>query len=97
MAFYGVWRLSTDARALVRRATDAKAPLRSNRMGTSRGGVPSYLGTILRRVLALGALIVLGLGLAAVQLVPLYELAAGSFRQGAQDYTTIVGYAYPAR
>ena len=87
MAFYMVWRLSTGTtdRALVRRATADKRSRTAS------------LAASLRRVLALGALLVLGLGLAAVQLVPLYELAARSFRQGAQDYNTIVGYAYPAR
>lgn len=43
------------------------------------------------------AFVVLGIALAAVQLIPLYELVWRSFRQGSQSYETIVGYAYPIR
>ena len=46
---------------------------------------------------ALALMVTLGMGLAAVQLAPLYELVSQSFRQGSQSYQTIVGYAFPVR
>ncbi len=68
------------------------APLLVRQRGWSEGRSHSF-----KTLLLLAALVVLGVSLAAVQLVPLYELVSKSFRQGAQDYNTIVGYAYPIR
>jgi O-antigen/teichoic acid export membrane protein len=45
----------------------------------------------------LGAMLALGLGLGAVQLVPLYEFVTQSFREGSATYQQIVGWAYPPR
>ena len=39
----------------------------------------------------------LGLGLGAVQWVPLYELVSRSFREGSASYQDVVGWAYPTR
>ena len=43
------------------------------------------------------ALVGLGMGLGAVQTIPLYELVSHSFREGAVSYQQIVGWAYPIR
>ena len=43
------------------------------------------------------ALVGLGMGLGAVQYIPLYELVSRSFREGAVTYQQIVGWAYPLR
>ena len=40
---------------------------------------------------------VLGLALGAVQLVPLYELVKGGFRQGSASLAQIRGWAWPSR
>jgi hypothetical protein len=40
---------------------------------------------------------VTGLLLAAVQLIPLYELVSRNFRQGSVGYAEVVGWAWPAR
>ncbi len=47
----------------------------------------------------LGLLLMAGLGLAlgAIQLIPLYEVVQGSFRQGAVTLTDVLGWAYPKR
>lgn len=50
-----------------------------------------------RAVLWLGGLAVLGIGLGAVQWIPLYELVRQNFRQGAASYQQVVGWAYPWR
>jgi len=47
--------------------------------------------------LAVGLLLVLGFGLAAVQMLPLYELATENFRQETATYSQIIGWAYPLR
>lgn len=54
-----------------------------------------------RQVLTLGAgflaMLALGGGLGAVQLLPLYELVRFNFRQASADYSQIISYAYPLR
>jgi len=45
----------------------------------------------------LAAMVILGLGLGAVQLIPFYELVRENFRQGSVTYRQVVGWAYPAR
>jgi len=42
-------------------------------------------------------MIILGLGLGAVQLIPLYELVRTSFRQDSATYQQVIEWAYPAR
>lgn len=54
-------------------------------------------GRIGRRVGWLIVLVGLGLALAAVQIIPSYELASNSFRQGAASYDEVIGWAFPAR
>jgi O-antigen/teichoic acid export membrane protein len=48
---------------------------------------------------ALGIILIVGLGLAlgAVQLLPTYEVASDSFRQGAVTLREVLGWAYPKR
>ncbi len=50
-----------------------------------------------RAVAWLAALAALGIGLGAVQWIPLYELVRQNFRQGAASYQQVVGWAYPWR
>lgn len=52
---------------------------------------------VLSPALALLALAGLGLGLGAVQLIPLYEVVQGSFRQGSATLQEVLGWAYPQR
>ena len=55
------------------------------------------IGKVGRVVFWLAVMVVLGLALGAVQLIPLYELVSGSFRQGSASYQQVVGWAYPLR
>jgi O-antigen/teichoic acid export membrane protein len=54
-----------------------------------------------RPALRLGAwlavMLALGLGLGAVQLIPMFELVTQNFRQGSVTYADVVGWAYPTR
>jgi O-antigen/teichoic acid export membrane protein len=43
------------------------------------------------------AMVLLGLGLGAIQLVPLYEVASRNFRVGSVTYADVTGWALPAR
>ncbi len=54
-------------------------------------------GPFARRALAMLAVPIVGLALGAVQFLPLYELASGSFRDGRATYEQIVGWAWPIR
>ncbi|MBN1246828.1 MAG: oligosaccharide flippase family protein [Anaerolineae bacterium] len=47
--------------------------------------------------LGIALMLSLGLVLGAVQLVPFYEVAQGSFRQGAVTLQDVLGWAYPKR
>ncbi len=60
-------------------------------------GPARALGIVLRRGAAMLTLVALGLALAGVQFVPLYELANQSFRTGRATYAEIVSWAYPLR
>ncbi len=51
----------------------------------------------LRLGLWLALMVGLGLGLGSIQLIPLYELVTGSFREGSVTYSDVVGWAYPTR
>jgi O-antigen/teichoic acid export membrane protein len=54
-------------------------------------------GPTLRLAVWLLAMVGLGMGLGAVQLAPLYEVASRNFRVGSVDYSDVVGWALPAR
>jgi len=47
--------------------------------------------------LAVALLIGLGIALAAIQLIPLYEVVTQNFRQDSATYRQIIGWAYPFR
>ena len=53
----------------------------------------------LRGLLRAGAvmlgIVVLGLALAAIQIIPLFELVRSNFREGSVSYTDVAGWALP--
>ncbi|MBI5879921.1 MAG: flippase [Chloroflexi bacterium] len=65
--------------------------------GANAGAWRARAAWLLRAGLPLIALVALGTALAALQIVPLFELVSHSAREGSQPYTTIAGYAYPVR
>jgi O-antigen/teichoic acid export membrane protein len=52
---------------------------------------------VFRLAFWLVVMVVLGLGLGAVQFIPLYEVARLNFRQGSVPYTQVVSWAFPPR
>ncbi len=82
---YGAWRLLAEFR---------RAPT------TADNGSVTPLDRVRRlagRAAALLALAGAGLGLGAVQLIPLYELVRNNFRSGSATFDQIMGWAYPWR
>lgn len=65
--------------------------------GREREKAPGRWRWLIVRAGWLLALVVMGLGLAAVQLIPSYELASRSFREGAVTYEQVASWAYPPR
>jgi O-antigen/teichoic acid export membrane protein len=63
----------------------------------SRWGEPGLWASLAIRLGWLLALVVLGLALGAAQILPAYELASRSFREGAASLAQVRGWAYPAR
>jgi len=55
------------------------------------------LSQVFAVALGLGAMVALGVGLAAVQLVPFLEIARANFRQSSATYQEVIGWAYPLR
>jgi O-antigen/teichoic acid export membrane protein len=52
---------------------------------------------IIKPAISLIALVVFGLGIGAVQFIPLVELASKNFREGSASFGEVRGYAYPPR
>ena len=68
----------------------------SRRLRASADG--SLLGSFLvRRVGWLAAMAILGVGIGAIQLVPLFELVQTSFRTGRSDFQQVLSYGFPVR
>ncbi len=56
-----------------------------------------WVAEVLRPLAMVALLFLLGVGMAAVQYVPLYEVARLSFRQGAASLEQVLSWAYPKR
>ncbi|MBI2865621.1 MAG: oligosaccharide flippase family protein [Chloroflexi bacterium] len=53
--------------------------------------------SVLRPSLALGAMFLVGVALAAVQLIPFYDLVGQNYRSGNSSYDQVIGYALPKK
>ncbi len=63
----------------------------------NRRSEPKIVRTLIRRSGWLLGLVFVGLALGAIQLLPAYELASRSFREGAVTFAQVQGWAYPYR
>ncbi|NDJ75556.1 MAG: YfhO family protein, partial [Chloroflexi bacterium] len=52
---------------------------------------------MVRPAASLLTLVALGIGLGAVQFIPLYEMGTHNFREDADSFDTVTGYAFPKR
>ena len=57
----------------------------------------AWIALRIKPAAALLALVILGMGIGAVQFIPLVELAGKNFREGRTDFDTVRSYAFPAR
>ncbi len=80
-AFYAAWRLGGSWLRLRSAGLSPKA---------------RWARTLQAAAWLLG-MVVLGMGLAGVQLVPMYELAAQNFRQGSADLQQVINWAWPKK
>ncbi len=62
-----------------------------------RGGKIGWRNCLVKPAFYLITLVVLGLGIGAIQFIPTLELASHNFREGSVSFDTVRGYAYPAR
>ncbi len=85
--FYALWRL-------VSLTTEAR---RGGASIASVSSTPPWFSAFLRHGGILMGVVVLGLGLAAVQTVPLYELVSRNFREGGATLAEVYQYAFPPR
>ena len=96
---YAVWRvIGESASQRVGESTNQRIGESANRQ-IERGEWGRWLVSRCRPALWLIVMLVLGLALGAVQFVPLYEVAASSFRGGeaAASLQQVLGWAYPWR
>jgi O-antigen/teichoic acid export membrane protein len=80
-AFYTAWRLAGAWRAL----------------GTVRVARSTRFKVLGRLAIWLLVMVALGMGIGAIQLVPLYELVKGSFREGSASLAQVREWAWPSR
>ncbi|MEN8098152.1 MAG: oligosaccharide flippase family protein [Chloroflexota bacterium] len=81
MALFAAWRLVITV--VRERSSSAESSL--------------WLSGIARRSAWLLAMVILGLGLGAVQLIPMFELVQHNFREGAVSLSDVLGWSFPVR
>jgi O-antigen/teichoic acid export membrane protein len=62
-----------------------------------RSGNINWRQYIIKPAVSLIMLVVLGIGIGAIQFIPLLELASHNFREGSASFSEVRGYAYPPR
>ncbi len=112
MAFYAVWRVAADGQRINGWAADERvdesaggqltqpaeqgvSSQQTNRRPVRRLG--AWLASVRRPFAALLVMVVLGVGLGAIQLLPLGEVVTQNFRQDAATFEQVQGWAWPPR
>ncbi len=88
IALYAMWRLITNQRI---------SESANHSSIFTRHALRNTLATLRRPVVALITLVVLGVGLAAIQILPLAEILPQNFREGSASYEQVRSYGYPPR
>jgi O-antigen/teichoic acid export membrane protein len=95
MALYALWRLVAVTRSKMQ---DARRKLRDEPRTTPVGHALRFTFHVLRRpVLALIALVLLGVGMSAIQLLPYVEVLPQNFRVGSATLEQVRSWALPLR
>ncbi|HLF24820.1 MAG TPA: oligosaccharide flippase family protein [Anaerolineae bacterium] len=87
MAFFALWRLSSQR-------TDQPTSQPANKLFSRLVG---WLVKVRRPLAALAVMVALGIGLGAVQLLPLGEVVTQNFREDAATFEQVQGWAWPPR
>ncbi|MFO7664718.1 MAG: oligosaccharide flippase family protein [Chloroflexota bacterium] len=87
MALFASWRLTVAWLAARRSPAEPSA----------KPPGPSWWRALLRPALWVGAMMILGLMIAAIQLVPLFEVGQVNFRVGSATFSEVRGWAFPWR
>ncbi|HET7377078.1 MAG TPA: hypothetical protein VFK30_10240, partial [Anaerolineae bacterium] len=102
MALFALWRLMqpqiNDSRPQYI-ISGQHSPLKSQSTVVRRPSsvVKDFIKNSRRPVVALVAMLILGVGLAAIQLLPYIEILPQNFRVGAASFEQVRSYAYPPR
>ncbi|HYY89171.1 MAG TPA: YfhO family protein [Chloroflexota bacterium] len=88
--------LTTAGYTVLRCVADAADDHRRGGRALPTGQDGRWLGDLVGRGLGVAALLALGGGLAAVQLVPTSEALASNIRQGSRSFADVLSYAWPA-
>ncbi len=103
MAAFAVWRLLVRPPTAGYRQGTAISSQRSAVSGqhTVVSGMQSAVSRLIVRIrrplVALTVMVVLGVGLAAIQIMPLIEILPQNFRVGSATFDQVQGWAYPPR
>ncbi|NTU65232.1 MAG: YfhO family protein, partial [Chloroflexi bacterium] len=97
MGLYALWRLVAVARSTRQDARSRSAKQRSSEAANHSSLVTRYFHVLRRPVLGLLALVLLGVGMAAVQLLPNVEILSQNFRAGSATLDQVRGWALPPR
>ncbi|MCW5850566.1 MAG: oligosaccharide flippase family protein [Anaerolineae bacterium] len=101
--FYALWRLvsltreARRAQSKDRNVTASPSPLSVSSVPQGGFALSPWLKRIIEHGVVLVGVVMLGVGLAAVQTVPLYELVSRNFREGGTSLAEVYQYAFPPR
>jgi O-antigen/teichoic acid export membrane protein len=100
MALYAVWRLVAVARSKSTNRRIGESTNQRDSESTTRGtqyALRSTVRVLRRPVLALIVLVLLGVGMSAIQLLPNVEILSQNFRMGSATLDQVRGWALPPR
>jgi O-antigen/teichoic acid export membrane protein len=93
IGFFAIWRLASYAFVLFR-----KEKSRPNQQSNEEAGPDvAWYKVLIKPIVWLGAFILVGLMLGAVQFIPFIEVGQANFREGSATLAEIRGWAYPVR
>jgi O-antigen/teichoic acid export membrane protein len=95
MGFWSACRLGGIGWGLVRKEPHPPTPSPTGEGEKAKKG--KWRRAVIKPAAALVALVVLGVGVGAVQFIPMLELASHNFREGSASLAEVRGYAYPPR
>jgi O-antigen/teichoic acid export membrane protein len=104
MALFSLWRLFVRSKTndqqshyVIAGSKRLSTDNRQHAPRTTQYAIRNTLSAIRRPIFALVIMVILGVGLAAIQLLPYIEILPQNFRVGAATFDQVRSYAYPPR